>query len=78
MYGHMTVSELESLRDRLLSALHDRLLKPTSAESSGHRVTFQQQPTEIRKALSEVNAELDRRNGCAPRRGPIYMVGSGR
>lgn len=72
-YGHYTVSQLETLRDRLLASLHDRLTAPTSAAGTGRRVDYQQNPDQIRAELVAVNAELARRAGTVAR-GPIYIV----
>lgn len=72
-YGHYTIAQLETLRDRLLTSLHDRLTAPTSAASTGRQVQYQQTPDEIRRELAAVNGEIERRStGVA--RGPIYMV----
>lgn len=74
MYGHLTVEELTILRDKLQTSLTARLTAPTSAEGSGRRVQYQQDPAKIRAELNLVLAELSRRSGTVAR-GPIYMVG---
>jgi hypothetical protein len=73
-YGHYTVAQLETLRDRLLASLHDRLTAPTSAAGAGRQVQYQQSPDAIRRELAEVNGELERRGSGGVARGPIYMV----
>lgn len=75
MYGHMSTSELEALRDKLQTAWEDSLTKPQVSASSGRRAEYQRSPADIKAALEGVIAELAIRAGtCAPR-GPIYMVG---
>ncbi|MBB3641163.1 hypothetical protein [Variovorax atrisoli] len=73
IYRHLSVSELQATRARLMASLQDRLTAPTSAAHNGRSVQYQQNVAEIRKEIAAVGEELDRRSGGSSR-GPIYMV----
>lgn len=73
IYRHLSVTELEATRTRLMASLHDRLTAPTSAAHNGRSVQYQQNVAEIRKELAAVSEELDRRSGGGSR-GPIYIA----
>lgn len=74
IYSHYTVDQLTTLRDTLTQSLHDRLTKPTAAGSStGRNAQYQQRTEEIRKEISAVIGELDKRAGTATS-GPIYLT----
>jgi len=73
IYRHHTVSELQTIRTRLMASLQDRLTTPTTAAHNGRSVQYQQNVAEIRKEIAAVSEELDRRNGGGSR-GPIYLV----
>jgi hypothetical protein len=73
MYGHMTVAELEALRDKLQAALTAVLTGPTEAAGAARSVKYGQNPAAIRRELNAVISELGRRAGSTTR-GPIYLV----
>lgn len=76
LYSHLSVAELTATRDRLTQALTDRIVNPTSFANGDRRVQYDnagQSIAEIRKALTEINAEIDRKAG-KPSHRPIYLV----
>jgi len=73
IYSHYTADQLTALRDKLTSALHDRLINPTASSWGDRRIQFDQQTADIRKEVAAVTAELDSRTGTVARR-PIYLV----
>jgi hypothetical protein len=80
-YRHLPTEELTALRDRLVTALADRLTQPTSIGSNGRQVQYAQSVAELRREIDAVNAELTRRGAnpdamgaAAPVGGPIYLV----
>lgn len=77
IYSHYTTEKLVELRDKLTDALVARHTNPTRVSTggpNGRDLTFSQGSiSELRKDISEINAELARRNGAAIR-GPIYMM----
>jgi hypothetical protein len=73
IYRHLSVSELQATRTRLMASLQDRLTTPTSAAHNGRSVQYQQNVAEIRKEIAAVSEELDRRSGGSSR-SPIYIV----
>lgn len=72
-YSQHGTEELQALRKRLLSSLHDRLTGATSAAYNGRSVQFQQRTDDIRKEIAAVDLELERRAGRLVR-APIYLV----
>lgn len=74
LYSHYAEQQLTELRDRLMGSLHARLTGPTAAGYNGRTVQYQQRTDDIRKELSLVNLELDRRAGRVAAGGPIYLV----
>lgn len=73
IYSHLTITELGSLRDRLIASLTDRLTAPTSAATGARNVAWQQRTTDIRREIEAINAELAVRDGQATRR-PIHVI----
>lgn len=74
MYGHLTKSELTTLRDKLQASLTARLTEPTEAAGANRSVKYAVRVQDIRRELDAVLAELGRREGAAPVRRPIYIV----
>jgi hypothetical protein len=74
MYGHMTVAQLVAQRDTLQAAYTRALTGPTVAAGTGRRVEYAQNAAAIRRELESVIAEIARRCGKTPARGPIYLV----
>ena len=75
LYSHLTEAELISKRDSLLASIEKAASGVSSVGHNGRHVAYQQNLSEARRLLAEVQAELDRRAGRA-RRGPIYVVGA--
>ena len=73
-YSHLSITELEALRVKLTTSLTDRLTSPTQASSNGRSVSYQQTTADIKREIESVNAELQRRQGGAATRGPIYII----
>lgn len=77
IYRHLAVSELQTMRTRLMASLQDRLASPTSAAHNGRSVQYQQNVAEIRKEIAALSEELESRGVGASGgavRGPIYIV----
>ncbi len=73
IYRHLSVTELQATRIRLMASLQDQLTTPTTAAHNGRSVQYQQNVAEIRKEIAAVSEELDRHSGGGSR-GPIYIV----
>ena len=78
LYSHLTTEQLTTRRDTYLAAIDARLTGPTQASHStdgvgARSVQFNADTTQLRRAIDDINAELQRRTGQQPRR-PIYLV----
>lgn len=76
IYSHLTNAELIAERDKLSAALSARLTGPVGTAWADKRTQYSDGAIkELRAALAEVNAEIDRRSSSASTpRGPIYLV----
>lgn len=73
MYGHMSDSELQALRDQLQAAWTNLLTGPTVSAGSGRRAEYQRSPGEVKRELQAVIGEIERR-ADRTLRGPIYVT----
>jgi hypothetical protein len=73
IYSHLTDAELVGKRDSLLAAIETAASGVASAGQGGRHISYQQNLSEARRLLTEVQAELERRAGRVVR-APIYMV----
>lgn len=74
IYSHLSESELSALRDKLTQSLTERLTGVTVHANADKRVQWGENSVDqIRAALAEINAEIDKRAGRNQRR-PIYLV----
>ena len=78
IYSHLTTEQLTARRDSYLAAIDARLTGPTQASHStdgvgARSVQFNADTTQLRRAIDDINAELQRRTG-QPARKPIYLV----
>jgi len=73
IYSRSTDEDLQQQRAQLHAALIARLTQPTSAAHNGRSIAYQQRTDDIKREISAIDAELDRRAGVRTG-GPIYMV----
>jgi hypothetical protein len=74
IYSHLSESELSALRDKFTQSLTERLTGVTVHANADKRVQWGENSVDqIRAALAEINAEIDKRAGRNQRR-PIYLV----
>ena len=78
LYSHLTTEQLTTRRDSYLAAIDARLTGPTQASHSAEGISarslqFNADTSQLRRAIDDINAELDRRSGRSARR-PIYLV----
>jgi hypothetical protein len=75
IYSHLTNAELSAERDKLSAAFSARLTGPTGTGWADKRTQYSDNAVqELRAALAEINAEIDRRISGPSLRRPIYLV----
>ena len=74
-YRRDTTDQLTATRAALRDSLEKRLSQPTEVDHAGSRAQYGQRPADIKREISAIDAELDRREGLPSQNRPFYVIG---
>jgi hypothetical protein len=73
LYRRDTTGNLTAQRAALADSLLKRLTQPTEIDYGGSRATYAQRTADIKREISAIDAELDRREGVPAANRPFYV-----